>query len=184
MSDGRTRSGKATAEAMTPEQRKERAKAGAAKRAELAAMPKAKYEGKLKIGDLELDVAVLENKQRVITLTAVFKALDRPVRGNARLINVPTFMDAKNLQPFICKDLRDVINKVQYINLNGKIQEGYDALIIPLVSDLYLKVRDDGKLLKSQEDTAKKAEILVRSLAKVGIIALVDDKTIPFDFSE
>lgn len=77
-----------------------------------------------------------------------------------------------------------MINKVQYINLNGKIQEGYDALIIPLVSDLYLKVRDDGKLLKSQEDTAKKAEILVRSLAKVGIIALVDDKTIPFDFSE
>ena len=40
MNDGRTRSGKATAEAMTPEQRKERAKAGAAKRAELAAMPK------------------------------------------------------------------------------------------------------------------------------------------------
>jgi len=46
---------------------------------------------------------------------------------------VPTFMDAKNLQPFICKDLRDVINKVQYINLNGKIQEGYDALTYTVI---------------------------------------------------
>jgi len=34
-----------------------------------------------------------------------------------------------------------VINKVKYVSLTGKIQEGYDALIIPLVSDLYLKVR-------------------------------------------
>lgn len=177
MSDGRTRSGKATAEAMTPEQRKERAKAGALKKAELASLLKAKYEGKLKIGDLELDVAVLENKQRIITSAAVFKALDRPARGNARLINIPTFMDAKNLQPYINQDLYNVINKVQYLNLNGKIQEGYDALIIPLVSDLYLKTRDADKLLKSQEDTAKKAEILVRSLAKVGIVALVDEAT-------
>jgi hypothetical protein len=53
---------------------------------------------------------VLENKQRIVTLTAVFKALDRPIRGNSRLINMPTFMDAKNLQPFIGADLSGVIN--------------------------------------------------------------------------
>jgi hypothetical protein len=45
------------------------------------------------------------------------------------------------------------------------------------VSDLYLKAREDGKLLKSQENTAKKAEILVRAFAKIGIIALVDEVT-------
>lgn len=174
---GRANSGKARAAALTPEKRKEISKKGVEARKELAALPKAEYEGKLKIGDVELDVAVLENNQRIITLTAAFKAFDRPVRGNPRLINIPVFMDAKNLQPFVDRDLRAVINKVQYVSMGGKIQEGYDVLIIPMVSDLYLKARAENKLVPAQEDTAKKAELLIRSLAKVGIVALVDEAT-------
>jgi hypothetical protein len=173
----RSKGGIARSESLSPERRKEIAMKGVDAKKEKAGLVKASYEGKLRIGDAELDVAVLENKQRIVTLTAVFRALDRPIRGNARLINMPTFMDAKNLQPFIGADLSDVINKVKYINLNGKVQEGYDALIIPLVSDLYLKARAENKLSASQEDTAKKAEILVRTLAKVGIVALVDEAT-------
>ena len=45
------------------------------------------------------------------------------------MINIPVFMDAQNLQPFIDKGLRDVTNKVQYIDFNGKIQEGYNAAL-------------------------------------------------------
>ncbi len=138
---------------------------------------KATHEGKLKLGDSELDVAVLEDGTRVITQAAVFKALDRPVRGTTRVIKIPTFMDAKNLQPFISKDLEAVIKKVEYKNLNGKDQEGFDANIIPLVSDLYLRAREAGELHPSQHATAMKAEILVRSLAKLGITALVDEAT-------
>ena len=138
---------------------------------------KATHEGRLKLGDTELDVAVLENGSRVITQAAVFKALDRPVRGTTRVINLPTFMDAKNLQPFISKDLEDVIKKIEYINKSGKPQEGYNANIIPLVSDLYLRARESGSLHASQAETALKAEILVRSLAKLGITALVDEAT-------
>ncbi len=151
---GRAKGGVARAQSMSPERRKEIAMKGVEAKRIKGELLKAEYEGKLKIGDAELDVAVLGNKQRIVTLTAVFKALDRPIRGNARLINMPTFMDAKNLQSFIGDDLRKVIDKVKYVSLTGKIQEGYDALIIPLVSDLYLKVRADNKLLPSQEDTA------------------------------
>jgi len=71
-----------------------------------------------------------------------------------------------------------VINKVEYIDKKGRIQEGYDATILPLVSDLYLKAREAGVIkLPSQQETAKKAEILVRSLAKLGITALIDEAT-------
>ena len=45
-------------------------------------------------------------------------ALDRPSRGNARQINTPVFMDAKNLQPYISQGLREVIDRIEYI---GKI---------------------------------------------------------------
>ncbi len=138
---------------------------------------KATHEGKLKLGETELDVAVLEDGKRIITQTAVFKALDRPVRGTTRVINLPTFMDAKNLKPFISSDLASVINKIEYFNLNNKVQEGYDANIVPLVSELYLKAREAGALHASQANTALKAEILVRSLAKLGITALVDEAT-------
>lgn len=67
---------------------------------------KATHDGLLNIGDMELSVAVLEDGTRIITHSAVFKALGRDARGNARLIGIPAFMDAKNLQPFVSKDLK------------------------------------------------------------------------------
>lgn len=98
---------------------------------------KATHEGVMKLGTSDLDVAVLEDGTRIITQSAVFKALDRPSRGNSRVINIPVFMDAKNLQPYVSDELKAVINKIEYIGINGKTQEGYDAIILPLVSDLY-----------------------------------------------
>jgi len=140
-------------------------------------MIKSTHEGILKIGEAEIAVAVLENGQRIITQSGVFQALDRPSRGNSRIDQIPTFMDAKNLQPYINQDLMSVINKVDYVGMNGKKQQGYDANILPLVSDLYLQARAAGDLLKNQHETALKCEILVRSLAKIGITALVDEAT-------
>lgn len=139
---------------------------------------KATHEGILKIDNMELNVAVLNDDTRIITQAAVFKALNRPKRGTERVIGIPTFMDAKNLQPFISSDLENVINKIEYFDLNNKIQYGFNAIILPLVSDLYLKAREAGVIKQpAQFETAQKAEILVRSLAKIGITALVDEAT-------
>jgi hypothetical protein len=54
---------------------------------------------------------------------------------------------------------------------------GYKAEILPKVCEVYLKAREGGKLLKSQEKFARACEILTRGLAHVGIIALVDEAT-------
>lgn len=134
-------------------------------------------DGILKIGDSELDVAVLNDGTRAISHTAVFRALGREPRGNARIDQIPAFMDAKNLQSLITSDLRAMIKRVAYFDKNGKIKEGYKADILPLVADLYLKARDEGVLTANQQGTAKKAEILIRSLARIGITALVDEAT-------
>lgn len=175
---GRAIGGAARQAAMTEAERKELAMKMVSVRREKALLPKAKYEGKLNIGNTELDVAVLDNGKRIITQSAIFKALDRPSRGNARVIDVPVFIDAKNLQPFIDKDLRAVIDKIEYFDISGKKLAGYDATILPLVCDLYLKAREAGVITKTnQMETAQKAEVLIRSLAKVGIIALVDEAT-------
>lgn len=131
----------------------------------------------MKIGDISLDVAVLDNDMRIITQTAVFNALGRPARGNARLENTPVFMDAKNLQPFISQALRDVMHKIDFTDTNGKILQGYNALILPRVARLYIDVRNANQLHPAQIDTAKKAEILSLGLSEVGITALVDEAT-------
>lgn len=137
----------------------------------------ATHEGKLQINDVELNVAVLDDGTRIITQSAVFKALGRPARGNIRVEGIPVFMDAKNLQPYISEDLKEALVKIEYKDLNNKTQLGFNATILPLVSDLYLKAREKNALTQNQIDTAQKAEILVRSLAKIGITALVDEAT-------
>jgi len=75
---------------------------------------------------------VLEDGTRVLTKSAIFKAFGRPSRGNARVINMPVFMDAKNLQPFISAGLADVINQIEYVDKKGAKSFGFNASILPL----------------------------------------------------
>ena len=54
---------------------------------------------------------------------------------------------------------------------------GYRAELLPDVCEVYLKAREAGVLPTNQKHVAKQAEILMRGLAHVGIIALVDEAT-------
>jgi hypothetical protein len=181
--------GKARAKALSPEERSAIAKKGARARwtaekpieREREGNPvKALYEGPLPIGDIVLDVAVLDDKDntRVINLTSVFKAFGRVPRGNNRLINMPAFIDAKNLQPYIDQELTSLIKVIDYSN-GETVKSGYNALILPAICEVYLKARRDKALAPKQIkfQLAEKAEILQSSFAKVGIIALVDEAT-------
>lgn len=141
-------------------------------------LPKALYNGLLPIGGGDLDCAILDDAQntRVIMMTSVFKAFGRIARSNNRVINIPAFIDAQNLQPYINQDVRALIRPIEY--LDGKsTQIGYNAEILPEICDLYLKARRDGNLAPKQAHLAEKAEILQSAFAKVGITALVDEAT-------
>ncbi len=142
---------------------------------------KATHEGKLKIGETELNVAVLEDGTRVITQSAVFKAFGRTKRGRAksdvRVLNRPAFVDAKNLQPFIDEGLEEVLNLIEYKSKSGVVTEGYNAEILPRLCKLYLDARNSMSLVKQQLPLARASEVLLIALSKVGITALVDEAT-------
>ena len=95
----------------------------------------ATHEGKLKLGEVELNVAVLEDGTRVITQSAVFKAFGRTKRGRSkddiRVLNRPAFIDARNLQPFINEELDVVLNLIEFNSKNNNLTDGYDASILP-----------------------------------------------------
>jgi hypothetical protein len=69
-----------------------------------------RHEGDLKIGEAVIPCAVLDTKQRVLTQSGVMKALGRARQAKGRSyydgdVNLPAFITAKNLKPFIPNDL-------------------------------------------------------------------------------
>lgn len=96
---------------------------------------------------------------------------------------MPAFLTSNNLQPFISEDLKVVLNPIEYSSISAKESRGYKAEILPLLCDVYLEarnsVKDNGNpvLTEKQIPVALSAEMLTRSLSKVGIIALVDEAT-------
>jgi len=66
---------------------------------------------------------------------------------------------------------------VLFRTAEGRRGYGYRAELLPKVCTVYLEARDAGELLPSQQHIAERSEILIRGLATVGIIALVDETT-------
>jgi len=150
-----------------------------------AELPYRQYQGIINIAGKELACAVLSDGTRVLTAKAVFDAFERPRRGKSvgdqRAANVPSFIDANNLKPFTDKAFGcgpESSTEVYFTSKNGtKVFTGYKAEILPLLCNVYLQARDAEVLTDSQKPQAYIADILMRSLAVVGITALIDEAT-------
>ena len=137
----------------------------------------------LVIGDIEIPCYVLEDETRVLAQGGFLQAIGRsrtPKAGTGGLSSVdklPFFLSASQLTPFISSEL--VLSTTPIIFRLGKGMKvvGYNAKLLPEVCNVYLKARDANALLPSQIHIAERAEILIRGLATVGIIALVDETT-------
>lgn len=173
--------GRARAAALPPEKRKEIASAAAKAR---WSAPKAEYTGVLRIGEVEIQCAVLPDGRRVLSQRGVGRALGRSYggadwrRGEAGG-NLPFYMGAKSLVPFISGDLLALVQEpIQYQHgQGGGVAHGIEASALPLVCDVWLKAREAGALSEPQKVVAQKAEILMRGLAHLGVVALVDEAT-------
>jgi hypothetical protein len=87
-------------------------------------------------------------------------------------------MTSNNLKPYVDKVLSTGENfSIKYFSKDKRILDGYKATILPTICDIFLQARQDKVLNPSQEPLAIISEILVRSLSKVGIIALIDEAT-------
>lgn len=147
---------------------------------------KATHTGDLKIGNTVIPCAVLEDGTRVITENGLTNALLGSRSGASKRLKkqhkeqgalVPIFLAPGQLKDFVTTELLDgPLRPIQYHSGN-KTVSGYDAIALPAVCDIWLKARDAGALQSQQLDKAKKAEILMRGLAHIGITALVDEAT-------
>jgi hypothetical protein len=175
--------GRARAKSLSGEKRKEIARRAAEVRWDLE-IPQAVCgdpDRPLRIADRELQCYVLEDGTRVISQADFLEALGRHRKANVRKEGgeerLPAILQGKAINPFISRDIIKKSRPVKFKTPNGSRASGYRADLLPDVCEVYLKARDAGGLPKNQEHVAKQAEILMRGLAHVGIIALVDEAT-------
>jgi hypothetical protein len=173
--------GKARAASLTPEARSEIARQAAAGRWGQD-LPRALNDGQLVIAGRLINCAVLETGKRVLTQETFLTAIGRSARPKAGtgimlLDGLPPFLAADNLKEFISDEIRQSTTPIVFWALNGRRSYGYDALLLPMVCEVYLKARDERKLAKTQEHIARVCDLLMRGFARVGIIALVDEAT-------
>lgn len=186
-SDPRARGGHARAESLSPEERRAIAQRAAQARWN-ADVPQASHEGTFEIGDATISAAVLPNGKRLLTQSTFLRALGRartPKAGTGVLSTVdgvPFFLQAEALKPFISNELLLSTTPIFFRHTTGKKGVGYDAELLPQVSEVYLKMRDsltgEGKPIPRQYDHIIRAcDAVMRGLARVGIVALVDEAT-------
>jgi hypothetical protein len=180
--ESKVKGGLARAKTLSGDRRREIAKLAAEKRWGMA-FPKATHAGELKIGDKVIACAVLENRKRVLTQETFLKAIGRAGKakggkGSTMLVDgIPPFIAAENLKPFISDELMQSTTPVMFRTPTGVRAFGYDAMLLPMVCEVYLKARDARATLPSQEHIVEACDLLMRGLARVGIIALVDEAT-------
>ncbi|MDI1280415.1 P63C domain-containing protein [Brevundimonas sp.] len=182
MTTHQSKGGRARAEKLTPEQRHEIASAAARARwTEASNLPKATHTGTLKIGEAEIPCAVLSDGTRLLTQAGFLQALGRSSKPKGRsqqpTDGLPPFLATRSLKPLITDEILATTVPVVFITPTGGKALGYRAELLPKVCDLFLEARAGGLLTAQQQPLALQSEMLVRSLAKVGIVALVDEAT-------
>ena len=188
--------GSARASVLTPEERKEIARAAARARwgeqteekqalappdqshksleikEDSDGLPIALFPGKLSIGDAEFSVYVLNNGKRVMAQREVVRVLTGHVKGD-----LGRYLESQSLRPYI--DPEEITRQTEQFKIPGTQYKGtgYEATLLLDICDAYLRARDAKALAPNQQDIAKQAEIITRACAKVGIIALIDEAT-------
>ena len=154
------------------------------------------YTGVITIGELEINCAVLPDGERILSQANFLRSIGRsrsPKAGTGILSTVdklPFFLQAKSLKPFIDKDLKKSTTPIFYtITKDGKPQAGYKAELLTQVCETYLRLRDaslikNGKVPKTHAHIVAACDSLMRGLAHIGIVALVDEATGYQDFRE
>lgn len=181
MATGRQLGGIARAASMTPEQRKEMAQKGVRTRMERKAMMEATHgsaDRPLCIGDEEIPCYVLSDGTRVLTMRGLQSALGFSGGGGKEgARKIPSFLLRMEKKGINIKDLAlRADSPIDFKISGGVVATGYEATILADICDAIMEARKVGAL-PADSVYAAQAELLLRGLARVGIIALVDEAT-------
>lgn len=196
---GGLKGGKARAEKLTPEKRREIAKKAIEARwakvrenqpVSQAKIPEEICSGVLSIAGIDMPCAVVENVSnpdhpiRLFSQEGFLKAIGRAGKakggqGSSVVDGPPPFLAANNLKPFIPEHLTWSTVPIIYKPQKAPRAFGFRAELLYEVCWVYIDALKAGVLDRypTQIQIAENCEILVRGLGVIGIVALVDEAT-------
>lgn len=185
--DPQSKGGIARANALNDDERRAIASAGGRARAVvLSQLPTLEFAGELELGGISIPCGVLSNGQRVLSENGIANAILGGRSGASKRakkasgddgVPTPVFLAPERLKPFMDKDfIEGPLQPISYRD-GRRVVTGYDPRVLRAGCEVWLRARQAGVLQKQQLDKAQRAEELVRALADVGLIALVDEAT-------
>lgn len=190
---GASKGGRARASVLSPEERSELARRAVRARWEKAgkfypipseepdeedpvpegptsALPYSMYRGTLQVGSVAIEAHVLNDSRRVLTQREVVRLLS-PGRDSGTLSR---YLERN---PLVSEE--EIAKRTIHFAVPGNPNPaiGYEATVLIEICEGYLEARTQKRLHPSQQKLAAAAEIVIRSVAKVGIIALIDEAT-------
>jgi hypothetical protein len=188
---GKARGGVARAAKLSEARRKEISQNALAARREKATLPKIIKKGEdLNLAGIMIPCAVIEGPNgeplRVLSENGITNAILGSRSGASKRLKkksedsgapLPLFLAPSQLKPFIDNDLETgPLRVIEYVD-SGRVIRAFNAEVLPAVCEIWLRARENGALQKQQLPKAQQAEMLTRGLARVGIVALVDEAT-------
>ena len=170
----------ARAKSLTPEERREIAVNAAAERwrDDLPLAVCGSDDRPLVLAGAMVQAYVLDDGTRVLSQAGFLEALGRHRKANVRSEErVPAILQGQAIRPFITDELIEKSRPIAFRTPHGVRASGYRADLLPMICEVYLRARDADVLPWNQKHVAKQADIVIRALASVGIIALVDEAT-------
>lgn len=138
-----------------------------------------KYRGELDLNGFKIPCYVLDDSSRIISGNAMQKALRMTDEEdvNPSGTRLTRYLSQKTLNPFIIKYLDGGhLNPIKCTD-GGTLINGYSAEALADICDAFLEARKHIELSSRQKIIADQCEIIMRSFARVGIVALVDEAT-------
>lgn len=130
----------------------------------------------LVISGVEIPCYVLEDESRVLSQRGITTGIGLNPDAGFRM---PHFLSSKHIKPFVSNELMPALkHPILFKNPSGGgVAHGYPATLLVDICKVILSARDARNLTENQKHIAQRADILIRGLATVGIVALVDEAT-------
>jgi len=129
----------------------------------------------LHLGDQDLECYVLSTEERVFSYRGMIQALGLSVRGG----ELQRFIDQTGLAGYLSPEARADLDSPRKFRRRGggPLVSGFVVTLLIDICTAILDAARDGKIPKHYEFAKMRAEVIIRAVAKVGIVALVDEVT-------
>lgn len=131
----------------------------------------------LRIGEIEIPCYVLDDDRRVLVQAGMMTALG--ISSGQQAQRLASFASTQSLREFISKDTRRSLSRPILFKAptGGSVAYGFEASLLIDICNGVIEADRHRKLHHTQNHIAERCSILLRSFAKLGITALVDEAT-------